>query len=742
MWQTLKQRVWQWRGVLVAVPSMTVMVLGLRVLGLLQTLELAALDQFFLLRPRETIDPRIVIVEINEADVQKQGQWPMTDAVLAQLLEQIKQQQPSAIGLDLYRDLPVNPGHQRLLQLFQSTPNLIGVQKVVASADSAFVAPPPALKQRDQVGANDLPLDLDGKVRRMPLYLSDRNQQTVFSFGFELAARYLKKTGLQPELTPDGLIRLGSAVFPAFSPHDGSYVAAGAGGYQVILNYRGPIQSFHTVTMTDVLENRLPPTLLKERIVLIGATAESLKDLFYVPYSSSLTVPTRTAGVTIHANLISQILSAVLDGRPSIQTWNDWLEGLWIVFWTIVGAAVSWQQRYLKRPWNLISLIGALLAMGGLIGIAFLAFLQGWWIPVVPPLLGLAGATIVITGYVARSATDMRRTFGRYLSDEVVARLLETPTGLNLGGERRKVTILVADLRGFSAISERLPPEQVVTILNHYLGAMSDTVTYYHGTINEFMGDGIFVLFGAPVFREDDSERAIACAIAMQTAMESVNQQNQQMSFPALEMGIGINTGEVVVGNIGSQKRAKYTVIGSHVNLAARIESYTVGGQILISEHTFKDAGAIVQASGQMQVEPKGIREPITVYEVSGIDGKYNIHLPEAIEEFVTLQPPVPLCYTVLEGKHLVGTVFEGKLVRLSGNGAEMESDHSLMPLSNLKMTLLLPDQTQPVQDLYAKVLDKPAEHPEGVRIRFTGVVPEVTAVLDRLRQQHLGDPL
>ena len=208
----------------------------------------------------------------------------------------------------------------------------------------------------------------------------------------------------------------------------------------------------------------------------------------------------------------------------------------------------------------------------------------------------------------------MRRTFGRYLTDEVVASLLETPEGLEIGGERRKVTILVSDLRGFSAISERLPPEEVVKILNLYLAAMSDTIAQYQGTINEFIGDGIFVLFGAPIQRPDDSRRAIACAIAMQNAMAGVNQQNQRLGLPMLEMGIGINTGEVVVGNIGSQKRAKYTVIGSHANLAARIESYTVGGQVLISEYTVQDAAASLKTIGQMKVQPKGIKKPLMLH--------------------------------------------------------------------------------------------------------------------------------
>jgi adenylate cyclase len=332
----------------------------------------------------------------------------------------------------------------------------------------------------------------------------------------------------------------------------------------------------------------------------------------------------------------------------------------------------------------------------------------------------------------------MRRTFGRYLTDEVVSSLLETPSGLQLGGERRKVTVLISDLRGFSAISERLPPEQVVTILNLYLGAMSDVISHYQGTINEFIGDGIFVMFGAPIQREDDAQRAIACAIAMQTAMGAVNQQNKQQGFPPLEMGIGINTGEMIVGNIGSQKRAKYTVIGNHANLAARIESYSVGRQILISEHTLNDASASqVQVSAQMRVEPKGIREPLSLYEVRGIKGHHEIFLPEEKETFVLLPAPIPLQFIVLEGKHVVGTVFQGSLVQLSENGAELQSDTHLMPLSNLKINLLISIPEADDLDLYAKVLNRAAETPGCVRIRFTATPPELIQLLDGLHKTY-----
>ena len=169
----------------------------------------------------------------------------------------------------------------------------------------------------------------------------------------------------------------------------------------------------------------------------------------------------------------------------------------------------------------------------------------------------------------------IRKTFGRYLTDDIVKSLLESPEGLKLGGERRKVTLVMTDLRGFTSMSGRLAPEQVVTMLNRYLGTMVEVIQRYQGTIDEFIGDAIFLLFGAPMQRQDDVERAVACAMAMQLAMHGFNAQNRAQGLPEVEMGIGIHTGEVVVGNIGSDKRTKYGVVGSHVNLTAPASSPT-----------------------------------------------------------------------------------------------------------------------------------------------------------------------
>ncbi|QIR38733.1 AAA family ATPase [Tolypothrix sp. PCC 7910] len=310
----------------------------------------------------------------------------------------------------------------------------------------------------------------------------------------------------------------------------------------------------------------------------------------------------------------------------------------------------------------------------------------------------------------------IRQVFGRYLSDDIVANLLESPERLKLGGDRRKMTILTSDLRGFTAISERSQPEEVISILNIYFEYMADVITKYQGSINEFMGDGILVLFGAPTPREDDALRAVACACAMQLAMNAVNEKLKYLNFPQLDMGIGINTGLVILGNIGSEKRTKYGIVGSQVNLAYRIESYSLGGEILISEQTLQEVGSIVRINGQKQVHPKGVKQLINIYCVDGIGKPYNLFIPREEEIFFTLTEIIPIQYAMIEEKHINETMFQGSVIQISEKGAKVYCNHvsegCLPPAqTNIKLNLLVPNIPAELQeDIYAKVSENLAD--------------------------------
>lgn len=737
MQERLKRLFWNWRGVWITAPTIAGVVILLRTIGFLQPWEWAAYDQYFRLRPPEPRDDRIVIVGIDEADFRAIGQPIIPDEVYARLIEKLKAMEPRAIGLDIYRDLPVEPGHEKLVQVFKSTPNLIGIEKVVGNNSRETVAPPPVLKDKGLVGSNDLISDADNKLRRSLLFVQPPKGDPMPSLGMYLALLYLEKEGIQiEEIEGTTDWKLGKTSFVPFQPNDGGYVRADNGGYQVLLNYRGPSNHFTIVPMKDILNDQIPKDWGRDRIILIGNVSESAKDLYFTPYSSGLlSLPERMAGVEIHANIASQVLSAAQSGRTPIKSWREPFDWLWILLWSAVGGILSWQARYTGgvSKFSTYRALGLVLAGGTLLGSTYLAFLGGWWIPVVPPVLGLLTCAIAITAYIAQTARGIRKTFGRYLTDEIVATLLEHPEGLKLGGERRKITILTSDLRGFTALSERSSPEEVIKVLNLYLGYMADVITQYQGTIDEFMGDGILVLFGAPTAREDDAKRAIACAVAMQLAMAAVNEKMRHLGLPNLEMGIGINTGEVIVGNIGSEKRTKYGVVGSQVNLTYRIESYTVGGQILISELTLKEAGSIVQVEGQREVYTKGVKKPIIIYEVGGICGDYNLFLRHKEEQFFPLAESIPIQYAILDGKHVSAVMLKGSLVKLSAKGAEISSQQSVVPLSNIKFNLFALNNSESVsEDIYAKVIEKETIN-GNFCIHFTSLPPDVESMLNDL---------
>jgi adenylate cyclase len=327
----------------------------------------------------------------------------------------------------------------------------------------------------------------------------------------------------------------------------------------------------------------------------------------------------------------------------------------------------------------------------------------------------------------------IRETFGRYLTDEVVDTVLESPSGLQMGGEKRKLTMMMTDLRGFTSLSERLPADRVVKLLNRYLATMVPIIKQYQGTIDEFIGDAIFVLFGAPVWQEDDAERAVACAVAMQIAMDEVNKENRKEDLPEVEMGIGIHTGQVVLGNIGSAERMKYGVVGGNVNLTSRIQACTTGGQILISETTRQEVGNKLKIGKQMEVRAKGVEHPVVLFEVLGIGGRHKLSLAETVDTLVDLDEEIPLLYEVVESSQVGGALSKGALIKVSIKAAEARLATPVAPLSNIRMHLIGSDGTQIAGSLYAKVLGPLSGTTTGVTIRFTSISPEIDAFLRTL---------
>ncbi len=330
----------------------------------------------------------------------------------------------------------------------------------------------------------------------------------------------------------------------------------------------------------------------------------------------------------------------------------------------------------------------------------------------------------------------IRETFGRYVSDDVVDELLDQPEGLDLGGSRRAVTVLSSDLRGFTALAERMPPEDVVSILNDYLDAMFQVILRQQGTINGIVGDGIFVLFGAPIARPDDTERAIACALDMQRALDALRQR-PGFPVPGLEMGIGVHRGQAIVGNIGSKQRSHYSAIGSDVNLAARVEGSTVGGQILVTAQTLDGLDAEVQTQSRFELMLKGVAGPTTVVEVVGIDGAHATRWTPPADAVTPLPEAVAVRFKRLDAKVAVGDAQPGQLAALSPRRALLVADPPPQPLSDLRIELTDPRcegmHADPSCELYAKVLAGDAGPDGEVRLGFTAVSPAAAACLEHL---------
>lgn len=403
----LKIKLWlkQDHHVLTTSTAVAIWIILLRFAGILQLWELSAFDQLMRLRPQEERENRILIVEINEQDYKKY-QAPFSDQIIAELLTKINAHSPSVIGLDLFRNLPIEPGSEQLNQVFQTIPNIIGIEKLEGKGIEG-VEPNPILAKKEQIGFNDFLTDEDGVVRRN-FILNYGEDQVLPSLGLKLALTYLQQRGIElnPAVSNPNYFQMGETVFPRFQSYDGSYIRVNNGGYQILGTFRNP-QLFERVSMDQILTGDFDPALIKNRIILIGYNAKNMvRDVFAFPYSYQFNQEVnRISGVELHVNFTSQILSSVLDQRPLIKVLPEFIECLWIYAWSVVGAVLICHWRSpIKTSFSII-IAGIILG-----GNSYLAFLGGWWIPVVSPLLGLIGSGVILTSYLAHQKQELQRS--------------------------------------------------------------------------------------------------------------------------------------------------------------------------------------------------------------------------------------------------------------------------------------------------------------------------------------------
>ncbi len=624
-------------AVIVVSAAVVLAVFALRGAGHLESMELSAYDWFVRLLPEDSApDPRIVLIGITENDIRRQQRWPLTDATMALALEKLIQYRPRAIGLDIYRDFPVPPGGEALDAILTRNARIITVMKFGGGAQ-ASIPPPPALKHTDQVGFNDLLPDRDGIIRRALLFLDD-GVRTVHSLPLRLALLYLQAAGITAQSDPADPehLRLGPTALRPLEAHDGAYVGMDARGYQIMLDFRGAGAPLTSFSLTALLAGQINPESIRNKIVLMGVTAESVPDLFHTPYSSGLGAERRAMyGVMIHAHIVGQLLRAGLDGRSLLTPANKNQESLWIALWGLLGGALGLGVR---SPWRF-----ALSAIGGLTLLAFLvhlAFLREWWLPFVPPALAWLTSSSLITAYVSnqekRDRALLMNLFKKHVSQEVAETIWAQRDQFLDGGRLRTqkviVTVLFTDLEGFTPVSEKMEPHALLDWLNDYMETMAQLVIQHGGIIDDYYGDSIKADFGVPFPRSTDAEigqdarNAVECALAMEQEMERLNTLWSEQHRSLVRMRIGINTGPAVAGSLGTAQRLKFTTIGDTVNVASRLESFDKDAadpyfgaspcRILVGESTLRYLGDHYRFERIGVTSLKGKEEKIVVYRL------------------------------------------------------------------------------------------------------------------------------
>lgn len=382
IWRRIKDEITIWR--VGALPGIVVIVLIIiaRLNGSLQFLECITLDYFLRIRPTEPIDERIVIVGINEADIQSVGH-PVPDREIATLLKKLQQYKPRAIGLDIVRDIPVEPGHSKLVEVFKENKNIIGIEKVLPPNK---IYPPPL--PHEQVGFSDVIPDPDGKYRRSILGIPTHTEYKL-SFSLLLAQAYLSQNGITLEngIRDRETMRFGSTELPRLMPNTGGYVSEDAGGVKVLLNFRSGSKRFRTLSLDEIKTGKFNPNWVRDRIIIIGMTTPSAPD--FIDTSAvvgDMKQYGEIYGAEFHAHGVSQIISAVLDKRPLLTSWLDDWKYLWIFCWGFLGISLG---RLTQSAWKNLLVVGV--ASLCLVGIGYyVLLLWGLWIPVAPVLLILA----------------------------------------------------------------------------------------------------------------------------------------------------------------------------------------------------------------------------------------------------------------------------------------------------------------------------------------------------------------
>lgn len=651
-------------------------------------IELKLYDFKFRYRGPRPACKEIAIIAIDDASIKELGRWPWSREVMARLMTRLKEAEPRLVGLDIiFAEREITAGVEALQRLRQSlaqanlaTPRIAAVveqEEQRADVDrrlaQAIAAGPPtilgfyfsgvggqAIKAKPeqflgskaiQASTYNLVRTLDQKPRRLPLVAAQGAEVNLpemteaaagggyfnmvpdldgivrwlplgVVYGPDVYApltlvalqHYLGRPPLSITLSQMGVegIRLGPKEIPV--DHFGRF----------LINYLGPPGAFTTYSAGDVLAGRLPPGALKDKIAMVGATAVGIYDLRVTPFSGV------APGIEIQATIMDNILKGKFMKIPAAGH----LPVLTIV--VVLGAILGLALTRLSAAWGFVVMIYLSL---GYIGVNYYIFKLGWQVELFYPLAEIGGVytSVTVLRFLAeeKQRLHLKKAFQSYVAPTVVEEIIRHPERLRLGGERRELTILFCDVRGFTSLSETLEPEALVGVLQDFLNPMSEIIVRHEGTIDKYIGDAVMALFGAPLPLEDHAVRACRTALDMTATLKRLDREWEAHGRPRLRIGVGLNTGVVAVGNMGSDRLFDYTAIGDNVNLASRLEGLNkhYGTEILISAHTAQALkGAFIMQEIDL-VQVKGKKQPMAIYELLG-EGTPDPNLAKFLETY------------------------------------------------------------------------------------------------------------
>lgn len=468
------------------------------------------------------------------------------------------------------------------------------VKDVLPEGEGIVVPTKVLLEGVRDLGVVNTDSDIDGLIRKIPLFYRYRSEvYTSFSFAIFLHS--------------SGLVKNKMTVIPGKYVKVGEYKIPVDNEVRMLVNFLGKPFSYRYISFYDVLMKRVGSGFFKGKIVLLGSSAIALSDLKPTPISGNL-----MPGVEIHANGLYTLVNKAFIAYP-----KPYVTLLIMLLLSIITTLFASKLK----PW-LSLILTAVVFIAFLVSCDILFDFRNVWLEIVRPSYSLIFSYIVAIGYryavSEKSRRELRRMFDRYVSKEIVEKIISNPLQLKLGGERKDITVLFSDIRGFTSMSESMKPEEVVSILNDYLTVMTDIILSYGGTIDKFIGDAIMAVFGAPIPYKDHAYRAAKTAIEMRKALRILWEKWKKENKPMFDIGIGISSGDAIVGNIGSERRTEYTAIGDTVNLGARIEPLNkeYNTHILISEFVYERIKDKVEVSEIGKVKIRGKKVEVRLFEL------------------------------------------------------------------------------------------------------------------------------